>query len=95
MIQELEAGDKCAKKLVLVEDNLSLCETKNMQLDSLLKIADAKELLYKNNESNYESIINAKDMQITNLNSDLKKARKSKRVVTIGGIAAIILTFIL
>lgn len=88
MVRDLEEGDKCAKKLVLVEDNLDLCETKTKHLDSLLSIADAKETLYKQNEVSYQSIIGVKDTQI-------EKLKKSRKMISIGGIVAIILTFIL
>ncbi len=88
MIKDLEAGDKCSKKLSLVENNLSLCETKNQHLDSLLSIVDSKETLYKENISSYQSIISVKDSQI-------KKLKKSKRLISVGGTIIIILTLIL
>lgn len=72
MIKDLEEGDKCSKKLLLVENNLSLCENKNQHLDSLLSISESKEILYKDNISHYQSIIGVKDEQI----GKLKKSRK-------------------
>lgn len=88
MVRDLEEGDKCAKKLVLVEDNLNLCELKTQQLDSLLSIADSKEQLYKQNIESYQSIIGVKDTQID-------KLKKSRKMITLGGVITIILTLIL
>jgi plasmid rolling circle replication initiator protein Rep len=88
MIKDLEAGDKSAKKLSLVENNLSLCETKNQHLDSLLSIAESKEILYKENIQSYQSIIGVKDSQIG-------KLKKSRKLISVGGTIIIALTFIL
>jgi hypothetical protein len=87
MIKDLEQGDKCSKKLVLVQNNLQLCESKNMKLDSLLMIADTKESLYKENLTSYQSIISTKDTQI-------QKLKKSKTFIVIGGVVVTILSVI-
>ena len=87
MIKDLEQGDKCSKKLVLVQNNLQLCESKNMKLDSLLMIADTKESLYKENLTSYQSIISTKDTQI-------QKLKKSKTFIVIGGVVVAILSVI-
>lgn len=88
MIKDLEAGDKSTKKLLLVENNLSLCETKNQQLDSLLSISESKEILYKENMSSYQSIIGVKDKQI-------EKLKKSKKAISLVGTIIITLMVIL
>jgi hypothetical protein len=87
MIKDLEQGDKCSKKLVLVQNNLQLCESKNMKLDSLLMIADTKESLYKENLTSYQSIISVKDTQI-------QKIKKSRNLIVISGIVVTILSVI-
>lgn len=88
MIRDLEEGDKCAKKLDLVQDNLFMCESKNEKLDSLLIIADAKESIYKENINSYQNIITNKDLQI-------QKLKKSRKMITAGGLIVVILSFIL
>lgn len=95
MVRDLEEGDKCAKELLLVKDNLSMCEIKNEQMDSLLSIAETKEILYENNIANYESVVSTKDQQIQNLNSQVNSLKKSKKLITFGGIVAVILTILL
>ena len=87
MIVDLEQGDKCSKKLVLVQNNLQLCESKSIKLDSLLVIADTKESLYKENLASYRSIISTKDTQI-------RKLKKSKTFIVIGGVIVAILSTI-
>lgn len=87
MVKELEEGDKCAKKLRLVQDNYDLCYNKTIQQDSLIAIGVVKEELYKQNISSYKEIILTKDKQIRSL-------KQAKRAITIGGVAVLILSFL-
>lgn len=88
MVKELEEGDKCAKKLRLVQDNYDLCYNKTIQQDSLIAIGVVKEELYKQNISSYKEIVLTKDKQI-------KSLKQTKRAITIGGIVSIVLSLML
>ncbi len=79
----------------LVEDNLYSCEQKVIHMDSLLNIAASKEALYKEDVSNYESLLSFKDKRIQDLNSEVSKVKRSKKAVTFGGAAFILLILIL
>lgn len=85
MVKDLEQGDKCAKRLAVVENSLELCESKNAKLDSMLAISEEKERLYKENIDSFESIVSKKDMQIGML-------KKSRRMAIAGGIVLSVLS---
>ena len=85
MVKDLEEGDKCRQEISLVKENLTLCETKTTQMDSLLSIAATKEALYKEDISNYESLLSFKDKRIQDLNTEVGKLKRSRKALSIGG----------
>ena len=94
MIRDLEEGDKCFKQSALVEENLYLCEQKTAHMDSLLSTAANKETLYKSDIANYESLLSFKDKRIQDLNNEVSKVKRSKKAITFGGAAFILLILI-
>lgn len=80
MIQDIEKGDSCSKKLSLLEDSLLELKIKYIQTDSLLSIANTKQILCEENNENCEFILDIKDKKIKDQETQIKELKRSRRI---------------
>ncbi len=91
VVKDLLRKDSLESELKVCQENMGLLEHNLTLKDSIILSKDTQISLQKQKETNYETVIQLKDAQITNLgtlveklNDDIKKNRRKTVLKTIG-----------
>jgi len=94
IVKDLIRKDSIQAELNICHDNQGLLEHNLMLKDSIILSKDAQLSLAKMKETNYETILQLRDVQIVNLNglveklnNDIKKNRRKTILKTVGNTA--------
>jgi hypothetical protein len=94
IVKDLLRKDSIQAELNVCHDNQGLLEHNLMLKDSIILSKDAQLSLAKMKETNYETILQLRDVQIVNLNglveklnNDIKKNRRKTILKTVGNTA--------
>ena len=96
IVKDLIRKDSIQAELNICHDNQGLLENNLMLNDSIILSKDAQLSLAKQKETNYETLVQLREAQITNLNTlveklnkDIKKKKRKTIFKTVGNTALI------
>ncbi len=104
VVKDIIRKDSCEAELTLVKKNLDLMGKTNNLKDSIILSMKSQILLHKTIDSNYNTMLNLKDVEIANFNTataamkkDLKETKRKLAATKIGAgviiLALVVLIF--